>query len=73
MLDVANDAEWLKLRLASFAGGSTNLSALAPVFIDRVVLFVDGHVQFVKDAVSLQAWRALGTRGGGEVLSADSY
>jgi hypothetical protein len=43
VLDVANDAEWLKLRLAPFAGGNTNLAALAPVFIDRVVLFVDGR------------------------------
>jgi hypothetical protein len=43
VLDVANDAEWLKLRLAPFAGGNSNLAALAPVFIDRVVLFVDGH------------------------------
>jgi hypothetical protein len=43
VVDVANDAEWLKLRLAPFAGGNTNLAALAPVFIDRVVLFVDGR------------------------------
>jgi hypothetical protein len=43
VLDVANDAEWLKLRLAPFASGSTNLAALAPVLIDRVVLFVDGR------------------------------
>jgi hypothetical protein len=43
VLDVANDAEWLKLRLAPFAGGNSNLAALTPVFIDRVVLFVDGR------------------------------
>jgi hypothetical protein len=43
VLDVANDAEWLKLRLAPFGSGATGLAALAPVFIDRVVLFVDGH------------------------------
>jgi hypothetical protein len=43
VLDVANDVEWLKLRLAPFAGGNTNLAALAPVFMDRVVLFVDGR------------------------------
>jgi len=33
VLDVANDPSWLKLRLESFHGN----------FIDRVVLFVDGH------------------------------
>ncbi len=37
------------------------------------VLFGDGSVRFVKDSVNLITWRALGTRNGGEVLSADSY
>jgi prepilin-type N-terminal cleavage/methylation domain-containing protein/prepilin-type processing-associated H-X9-DG protein len=35
--------------------------------------FVDGSVKFIKDSVSYQAYRALGTRAGGEVVSADSY
>ena len=54
VLDVANDPNWLLLRLESFAGGQVpagltddardaRLRALAPVFIDRIVLFVDGH------------------------------
>ncbi len=33
----------------------------------------DGSVRFVKDSVSLPTWRALATRTGGEVISADSY
>ncbi len=33
----------------------------------------DGSVRFVKDTVNYQTWWALGTRAGGEVLSADSY
>jgi prepilin-type N-terminal cleavage/methylation domain-containing protein/prepilin-type processing-associated H-X9-DG protein len=33
----------------------------------------DGSVRFVKDTVNLQAWWALGTRAGGEVVSADAY
>ncbi|WP_165071358.1 DUF1559 family PulG-like putative transporter [Paludisphaera rhizosphaerae] len=33
----------------------------------------DGSVKFIKDSVSNQAWWALGTRGGGEVISADSF
>jgi prepilin-type N-terminal cleavage/methylation domain-containing protein/prepilin-type processing-associated H-X9-DG protein len=35
--------------------------------------FADGSVRFVKDSVSLQAWWGLGTRAGGEAISADSY
>jgi prepilin-type N-terminal cleavage/methylation domain-containing protein/prepilin-type processing-associated H-X9-DG protein len=36
-------------------------------------LFCDGHVQFAKNSVSLTAWRALSTRIGNEVISADAY
>ena len=52
VLDVANDPNWLLLRLESFARGAVprgmtpeardrRLGELAPVFIDRVVLWVD--------------------------------
>jgi prepilin-type N-terminal cleavage/methylation domain-containing protein/prepilin-type processing-associated H-X9-DG protein len=37
------------------------------------VLMGDGSVKFVKDTVNLPVWRALGTRAGGEIVSADSY
>jgi prepilin-type processing-associated H-X9-DG protein len=37
------------------------------------VLFGDGTVRFLKNSISVSAWRALGTRNGGEVVSADSY
>jgi len=33
----------------------------------------DGSVRFIKDTVNLQAFWAIGTRKGGEVVSADSY
>jgi prepilin-type N-terminal cleavage/methylation domain-containing protein/prepilin-type processing-associated H-X9-DG protein len=36
-------------------------------------LFCDGHVQFIKDTVSLTTWRALATRAMGEVVSGDSF
>ncbi|HEX8203561.1 MAG TPA: DUF1559 domain-containing protein [Isosphaeraceae bacterium] len=36
-------------------------------------LFCDGHVQFLKDSVDVTVWQALGSRNGGEVLSADAY
>ena len=54
VLDVANDANWLLLRLEPFADSAVRaatvstarderLRALSSVFVDRVVLFVDGH------------------------------
>ncbi|MGQ0737031.1 MAG: HupE/UreJ family protein [Acidobacteriota bacterium] len=54
VLDIANDPAWLLLRLESFAGGQVprgltadardaRLRDLGAVFIDRVVLFVDGR------------------------------
>ncbi len=54
VLDIANDPAWLLLRLETFAGGEVpsgmtmaardaRLRALSPVFVDRVVLFVDGR------------------------------
>jgi prepilin-type N-terminal cleavage/methylation domain-containing protein/prepilin-type processing-associated H-X9-DG protein len=36
-------------------------------------LMGDGTVRFVKNTIDLATWRALGTRDGGEVLSADAY
>jgi prepilin-type N-terminal cleavage/methylation domain-containing protein/prepilin-type processing-associated H-X9-DG protein len=36
------------------------------------VLAGDGSVRFVKDSASVQAWRALGSRAGGEVVSSDA-
>jgi prepilin-type N-terminal cleavage/methylation domain-containing protein/prepilin-type processing-associated H-X9-DG protein len=35
--------------------------------------FGDGHVQFIKQTISLPVWWALGTKAGGEVISADQY
>ncbi len=37
------------------------------------MLFLDGHVQYMKDTVSLNTFRAISTRSGGEVISADSF
>ena len=36
-------------------------------------LMADGHVQFVKNTVNVLTWQALGTRNGGEVISADAF
>jgi prepilin-type N-terminal cleavage/methylation domain-containing protein/prepilin-type processing-associated H-X9-DG protein len=37
------------------------------------VAFADGSVKFVKNTINPVAWRALGTRAAGEVVSADSF
>jgi prepilin-type processing-associated H-X9-DG protein len=37
------------------------------------VSFMDGSVRFVKNTVDLPTWWALGTRNGGEIISADAY
>jgi hypothetical protein len=33
----------------------------------------DGSVKFIKDTIALPTWWAIGTRGQGEVVSADAY
>ena len=35
--------------------------------------FADGSVKFIKNTVNINAWNALGTRAGGEVISADAF
>ena len=37
------------------------------------VLLGDGSVRFIKSTINLPIWWALGTRNGGEVVSADQY
>ena len=37
------------------------------------VLMGDGSVKFVKESVDVLTWRGLGTRNGGEVISADAF
>ena len=37
------------------------------------MMMMDGSVRFVKESVSAVTWWALGSRAGGEVVSADSY
>ena len=51
----------VQLPPSSYHPGSVNL------------LMGDGSVRSVKDTVSLGAWRALGTRNGGEIVDSSSY
>jgi prepilin-type N-terminal cleavage/methylation domain-containing protein/prepilin-type processing-associated H-X9-DG protein len=37
------------------------------------VQLMDGSVRFIKSTINQATWRALGTRAGGEIISADSY
>ncbi len=37
------------------------------------VLFLDGSVKAIKSTININTWWALGTRGNGEIISADSY
>jgi prepilin-type N-terminal cleavage/methylation domain-containing protein/prepilin-type processing-associated H-X9-DG protein len=37
------------------------------------VAMADGSVRFAKNTINITVWRAIGTRAGGEVVSADAY
>ena len=37
------------------------------------VLFTDGSVRFIKNSITQQVWWALGSKAGGEAISADQY
>ena len=37
------------------------------------VTFADGHVRFITDSITLETWRALGTRAGNEVVTNSNY
>lgn len=51
--------------------GTSNASSLHPGGVN--VTMTDGSVRFIKDTINQSTWWALGSRNGGEVLSADSY
>ena len=56
-------------------GGPTYASVTSRSYHPGIVnaLFADGSVHFVKNSINFPTWRALGTVGGGEVISSDSY
>ena len=51
--------------------GSSSASSFHPGGVN--VGFADGSVKFIKDTINLPTWWALGTRNGGEIISADQY
>jgi prepilin-type processing-associated H-X9-DG protein len=36
------------------------------------VAFMDGSVKFIRSTINRDAWRAIGTKAGGEIVSADA-
>jgi prepilin-type N-terminal cleavage/methylation domain-containing protein/prepilin-type processing-associated H-X9-DG protein len=57
-----------------FAGATQTMVAASSFHPGGVnTLFMDGSVHFIKNSVSFQAWYALATPKGGEVISSDSY
>ncbi|MFO0953803.1 MAG: DUF1559 domain-containing protein [Isosphaeraceae bacterium] len=55
-------------------GGTTGLGTANSNHPGGVnVCFTDGSVKFIKDTINPQTWWALGTRNGGETISADAY
>jgi len=57
-MDPNNDAH---VAARSYHSGGVNIS------------FADGSVRFIKGSIALTVWKAVGSRGGGEVVSADAY
>jgi len=60
-----------------FTGSMANMSMQVPPSSRHPggvnMLMGDSSVKFIKNSVSLPTWRALGTRNGGEAVSADSF
>ncbi|WP_165071267.1 DUF1559 family PulG-like putative transporter [Paludisphaera rhizosphaerae] len=54
------------------AAGASHIAARSNHSGGVCVLNADGSVRFVKDSISLPTWMAVGTRAGGEVISADA-
>ena len=54
---------WLSLNIAARSKHPSGVNSL----------LADGHVQFIKNSINLATWQALGSRNGGEVISADAY
>ena len=54
-------AEYAALTARSYHPGGVN------------ALFMDGSVHFITNSIPQMTWRALGTRNGGESVSADEY
>ena len=59
--------------LADWQNLSLNVTARSRHPGGANLLFCDGHVQFIKDSIAVATWQAIGSRNGGEVVSADQF
>jgi prepilin-type N-terminal cleavage/methylation domain-containing protein/prepilin-type processing-associated H-X9-DG protein len=55
----------------SFEAGFNSARSYHPGGVN--IGFADGSVHFIKNSISMNTWRALGSKGGGEVIDASSY
>ena len=68
---ISRDIKQLGLLKRASDGAYQNTSSNHPGGCN--VLFGDGSVKFIKGSIDIKIWWGLGTRNGGEVISADSY
>ena len=71
-----NEKPWGSCRVGCAGCGAdntsmTNATSLHPGGVN--VCMGDGSVKFIKNSINRMTWVSLGTRNGGEVISADSY
>jgi prepilin-type N-terminal cleavage/methylation domain-containing protein/prepilin-type processing-associated H-X9-DG protein len=69
----ANNTTWYNCGYTSSGGLSTytNSDSKHPGGVN--VTMTDGSVKFIKSSINQRTWWTLGTKGNGEVISADSY
>jgi prepilin-type N-terminal cleavage/methylation domain-containing protein/prepilin-type processing-associated H-X9-DG protein len=71
-----NEKMWSSCRIGCAGCGVDNshiMSATSQHPGGVNVCMADGSVKFIKNSINRTTWWSLGTRGGGEVVSADSY
>ncbi len=70
-------ANWASCRFGCQGCGTSpganyaNVSSFHPGGVNAA--FADGSVRFIKNSVNMLTWMQLGTKGGGEIISSDSY
>ncbi len=74
VVEAKDSVIWTKPEELKFDPNSNGMQGLASQHPGGFnVLFADGSVRFIKTSISKQVLKALITRAGGEVISADSY
>jgi prepilin-type N-terminal cleavage/methylation domain-containing protein/prepilin-type processing-associated H-X9-DG protein len=67
----SHSCNYSNTRWGGDSGGAYTASSRHPGGVN--VCFADGSVKFIKASVAAETWWALGSRAGGEVVSADSF